>query len=158
MKEFIEKLIGRLEEASNNVSDLEDYSCDNWYGGRVSGFLNSIEIVNQLAEEYKDNIEFSQKCVELAEKMNLCDLVAENVRLSHKIRFLELETKKNNNGWIPCKNELPKETGYYIVTYKKNGNLLVGYWLFNGIDFNQTEEVKVLYWQPLPAPYNPKGE
>lgn len=60
--------------------------------------------------------------------------------------------------WIPCENELPKETGYYLVTYKKNENLLVGYWLFNGIDFNQTEEVEVLYWQPLPAPYNPKGE
>lgn len=88
-------------------------------------------------------------------------------RLKEDIKYAEnyikvLEESKfaeeHNGGWILCKNELPKENGYYLVTYNKNGNLLVGYWLFNGIDFNQTENVEVLYWQPLPKPYNPKGE
>ena len=63
-----------------------------------------------------------------------------------------------NNGWIPCSERLPDTYGKYLVTYRINGNLLVDAWLFNGIDFNQTEEVEVIAWQPLPEPYKPKGE
>ena len=54
MKEFIEKLIGRLEEAKehyrkewNKHMDDEDY-------GNLSAYEDSINIVNQLAEEYNN--------------------------------------------------------------------------------------------------------
>ena len=55
MKEFIEKLIGRLEEekSDNFVSAVlnEPYSM-----GICHTIEKSIEIVNQLAEEHKDNV------------------------------------------------------------------------------------------------------
>ena len=56
MKEFIEKLIGRLEEVSekgvdcNGCQDL--YICDEG-GCEKRAIDQAIEIVNQLAEEYK---------------------------------------------------------------------------------------------------------
>lgn len=46
MKEFIEKLIGRLEEAKNRARRHYNY-------GNETAYLYSIEIVNELAEEYK---------------------------------------------------------------------------------------------------------
>ena len=48
MKEFIKKLIGRLEEL------IEHYHCfeEDYFKGRIMGYVDSKIIVNQLAEEY----------------------------------------------------------------------------------------------------------
>lgn len=152
MNEFIEKLIGRLEEYrrlcknTNIPSDMVVESC--------------INIVNELAEEYKSIMNYNTLLNDI--KSQLKSFIADsnnidyNRALVEAIEVIDKKAEEHNGGWIPCENELPKETGYYLVTYKKNGNLLVGYWLFNGIDFNQTEEAEVLYWQPLPEPYKEK--
>lgn len=150
MNEFIEKLIERLEEEKEGYSDTTYYAL---------GIGSAIKIVNKLAEEYDDiNIitDFLQYVRDNADNYDadngwdLSDLI------DLSIKFCDAE--EYNGGWIPCRERLPKENGYYLVTYKKDGNLLVGYWFFNGVDFNQTEEVEVLYWQHLPEPYKPKGE
>ena len=55
MKEFIEKLIGRLEE--NTIYDKQAIAFMNKYG-RGIGFISkkkAIKIINQLAEEYNNN-------------------------------------------------------------------------------------------------------
>lgn len=59
MREFIEKLIGRLEEKENetvlkapNTSDISNAEYQKWMM-KSYGFKESIEIVNELAEEYK---------------------------------------------------------------------------------------------------------
>lgn len=59
MKEFIENLIGRLEEKENetvlkapNTSDISNAEYQKWMM-KSYGFKESIEIVDQLAEEYK---------------------------------------------------------------------------------------------------------
>ena len=49
MKEFIEKLIGRLEDLRKRNSEIEGQDSQS----RSKAYANSIEIVNQLAEEYK---------------------------------------------------------------------------------------------------------
>lgn len=159
MNEFIEKLKTRLSDMfaeseecvhkmceSKTDEECNMVTCEQCYVAEMN------KIVNELAEEYKPSMT-NGGCVDCDECEHrsedcLCD-ISEN---EEECPLL------SNNGWIPCENELPKENGYYLVTYKKNGNLLAGYWLFNGIDFNQTENVEVLYWQPLPEPYNPKGE
>lgn len=51
MKEFIEKLIGRLEEESYLVKPRGRSTTD--YGDTVVDIGDAIDIVNQLAEEYK---------------------------------------------------------------------------------------------------------
>ena len=60
MNEFIEKLIGRLEEKENeavlkapNTSDISNIEYQKWMM-KSYGFKESIEIVNQLAEEYRN--------------------------------------------------------------------------------------------------------
>lgn len=129
MKEFVEKLIGRLEELydSNNKvqkkayeeQDLENFELF-MYGNE--GVKESIEIVNQLAEE-----------------MGVF--------------------KMENTTWIACKDQLPtkyddyiclnksgeialgfpikkeSEDGFYSERKTKNG--------IEGLD-------DVIYWQPLP--------
>lgn len=59
MKEFIEKLIGRLEEEreksySEYCEAFELYREEFWRG-RMGGFTNAIKIVNELAEEYNND-------------------------------------------------------------------------------------------------------
>ena len=61
MKEFIEKLIGRLEEKENetvlkapNTSDISNTEYQKWMM-KSYGFKESIEIVNQLAEEHNND-------------------------------------------------------------------------------------------------------
>ena len=111
MKEFIEKLIGRLEEKANQT----------WLVlAERNGYERAIEIVNKLAEEY-------------------------------------------NNGWIPCSERLPSEgqtvlvqdfEDYYEVCNCETKNGIKGFssweWWSSANNY--------LAWQPLPAPYQPKGE
>jgi hypothetical protein len=84
--------------------------------------------------------------------------------------------KQLNNGWIPCKDRLPEETGRYIVTYHEwsDGNYLPKYddiyvkvWRYRkeeqytgfvyptgcNIEAEQDTHREVIAWQPLPEPY-----
>ena len=131
MKEFIEKLIGRLEEISveNTCSDcpykakcdevqehINDETTD-LCGATIKAL--SIEIVNQLAEEYNNGW--------IACSERLPDAEAD-VLLS--LRSLDIYTgfRANTEGMFYVEGE-----GY--VEYEN-----------------------VLAWQPLPEPYKPKGE
>lgn len=53
MKEFIEKLIGRLEEYQENNTQCK--SSDDYELGQFNACEYAIEIVNQLAEEYNND-------------------------------------------------------------------------------------------------------
>lgn len=88
MKEFIDKLIGRLEEELKVTREMQTIQCkgNDGYGtplqaklsGEISAFLKVQNIVNQLAEEYKpktnaDKIR-SMTDEELAEFLNDFDI------------------------------------------------------------------------------------
>lgn len=118
MKEFIEKLIGRLEEEKEGYSDTTYYAL---------GVGSAIKIVNQLVEEYKpkqlsryattDFIVDDEYCWQKCCSTEMCgeckrlhngsidyfdsldDCAEKN---SSKSRGLE------NNGWICVEDELPK--------------------------------------------------
>lgn len=147
MKEFIEKLIGRLEEKENeavlkapNTSDISNVEYQKWMM-KSYGFKESIEIVNQLAEEYKGNL------------------------------------SENLTGWIPCSEKLPdkeeflRNDGRFIVTdgnrrYQSIYDIYQGGFRTlvlstnGGIERGWNFEVDncVIAWQPLPETYQPKGE
>ena len=55
MKEFIEKLIGRLEEYQENNTQCK--SSDDYELGQFNACEYAIEIVNQLAEEYRQDLD-----------------------------------------------------------------------------------------------------
>ena len=127
MNEFIEKLIGRLEEKENeavlkapNTNDISNIEYQKWMM-KSYGFKESIEIVNQLAEEY-------------------------------------------NNGWIPCSERLPENTSTVLVQIKEFESPTIGWygniagWRLLEKDFDELNDFTVIAWQPLPAPYQSKGE
>ena len=136
MKEFVEKLIGRLEEEKEsspcrNTQCKECKYINQCYEGEMCYKVcidNIKEIVNQLAEEYgKDT----------------------NVT--------------TNNGWIPCSERLPDDfmSMAYLTTVKGHFYPEVKYycvanhkWYSNE---RTTKEVKVIAWMPLPVAFQ-KGE
>ena len=86
-----------------------------------------------------------------------------------------------NGGWIACSERLPEESGYYLVTYHdwSDGNFLPKYddtyvrrlhyqisehfvgWNYpKNVDDRAENDChkEVIAWQPLPLPYQPKGE
>ena len=82
---------------------------------------------------------------------------AENyIKVLEENKFVE----ERKGGWIPCSERLPNLFDTVIVT-TKDGETWFGHW--DGQDFEDdgTEcihTLKVIAWQPLPKPYNPKGE
>ena len=81
-----------------------------------------------------------------------------------------------SNGWIPCSERLPEESGYYLVTYHdwSDGNFLPKYddtyvrrlhyqisehfvgWNYpKNVDDRAENDChkEVIAWQPLPEPY-----
>ena len=72
--------------------------------------------------------------------------------------------EEQNNGWIPCSERLPEENGKYLVCVdnptRNRKNCIFAFW-FNAYDkeFEREHDLDyVIAWQPLPAPYQPKGE
>ena len=67
-----------------------------------------------------------------------------------------------NNGWIPCSERLPEDSGAYLTWVEYDGDRFIA---IDEIDcdgiikeWNCSTDYKVIAWQPLPQPYQPKGE
>ena len=140
MKEFIEKLIGRLEEQAEQYRrrgfehEQKGYSAmaDKYYGKQCS-YLHSIEIVNELAEEFATDINVVSK-----------------------------------NGWIPCSERLPDiegNTSDTVLVCTIDGFQHMAFWCDDekwrycesGMIKKPMEWTEIIAWMPLPAPYK-KGE
>ena len=75
------------------------------------------------------------------------------------------DTNVGTNGWIPCSERLPEDDSICIVTVEyPNNETVVDYGWFDRKSvcwFVGTQEFRtsnILAWQPLPKPYQPKGE
>ena len=122
MKEFIEKLIGRLEECTS----IEDY-------GEIFISLDEVyEIVNQLAEEYRQDLDKNSQgwisCSERLPEKTECYLVTWRDRVTCKNYVEIVEYDAGSKEWLDCICQAG----------------LLGY--------------DIIAWKPLPAPYQPKGE
>ena len=135
MKEFIEKLIGRLEESQERYDDVSfaqlnefGHTLDYEYAkGKRDGVEESIEIVNQLAEEYNNGwISVEDALPELTEG-----------------------------------TECFKQSPCCLVTLKSwDGDMTesVGWYNQSGVWNEDSKNCKVVAWMPLPPKYQPKGE
>lgn len=149
INEFAEKLIDRLEEELKTAREMQTTQCigHNGYGtplqsklgGEICALLKMQNIVNQLAEEYKD------------------------VHDTNVGKWIPVSEK------LPDKEEYLKDDGRFIVTdgnrryqciydiYQGSFRTLV---LFTngGIErgWNFEEDKCVIAWQPLPEPYKGK--
>lgn len=69
--------------------------------------------------------------------------------------FVEKLQKEYNNGWIPVSERLPDEPGVYLATFDDGYVASVPYEKDWELWCNSGEPIA---WQPLPGPYQPKGE
>lgn len=173
MKEFIENLIERLGE-SVSLPKMERMECrvgKKQTQGFVLGVRSSVEIVNQLAEEYKDIntiTDFLQYVRNNADNPNYENdngwSLADLIDLS--IKFCKAE--EYNNGWIPCSERLPEEKQEVMLTFKNSAGLHVGeatyknnvFFYVTDTEFGYYEEVykNPIAWKLKDVPYQPKGE
>ena len=182
MKEFIEKLIERLEEisAENTCSDCPyKLRCDevqkqvndettDLCGATIKSL--AISIVNQLVEEHKDNVMIDgQYCWQTCGSTEHCKecnrLCNGSIDYYENYDFMAEEYKV---GWIPCSERLPKPIDdmlqCVIVTNKNDWQGMAYYhpqkgWIFaecNNSD-RKIDWTEIVAWRPLPAPYK-EGE
>ena len=118
-----------------------------------------------------------EKCDEVQENINdeKTDLCAETMRVIAK-EIVQEVAEEYNDGWIPCSERLPEESGYYLVTYHdwSDGNFLPKYddtyvrrlhyqinehfvgWNYpKNVDDRAENDChkEVIAWQQLPEPY-----
>lgn len=141
MKEFIEKLIGRLEEkfkynseqaeiwGNGPANDAYIREKKDLYMDRANTYGEVMRIVNQLAEEYRQDLD------------------------------------KNSQGWIPCSERLPDKSGWFLctqeyhsLTNRKFIKVTTELVEFYDNKWRRANNLVVTHWQPLPHPYQPKGE
>lgn len=127
MKEFIEKLIGRLEEATYDMEICEEqfdmnspYFMDVDY--KMVKFDDAKTIINELAEEYSADT-----------------------------------PQKSANGWIACSEELPEVDVYVLCQGNHSMFIACVDSLDNKWrDCHFITRTAVKAWQPLPQPYKPQ--
>lgn len=152
MKEFVEKLIDRLEEYKYShlvERDKErlEHCTENERAEHCEGidcfwcvWDKATEIVNQLAEEYKEKD--CSKC---------------SRRSWYQKGYADAE---RNNGWIPCSERLPSKEGEYLtfVEYDDDEFIAIDEFLCEGIlkEWNCTPNYRVIAWMELPEKYKEK--
>lgn len=148
MKEFIEKLIERLKEESYDMEICEEqfdmnspYFIDVPY--KMIKLDDVKEIANQLAEE----------CAE--------DTYVQTIDVGELVNA-------ENGGWIPCSERYPDTKDYILLSFSNFSVPLVGRWeedeeggafyIGDEMESCASQCIFVNAWQPLPVPYQPKGE
>lgn len=138
MKEFIDKLISRLEEVHNinNKMKKEAYKEKDWetfelFTYRNEGVYSAISIVNQLAEEYNngwitDREPTKEECGNYGNK-------------EFQVTIPQPDGEKT----------IAMDFVYEIIKGKE-----VGRWKWSG----RLSPWEVLAWKPLDAPYQPKDK
>lgn len=168
MKEFVEKLMERLENRIkyNELCHKEfpNTKMSFTYEVQINAYKNAIEIVNQLAEEYKQCIKSSCSNCETYDKEKhycpkWCDVIKGTV------------AEMDENRWIPCSERLPEQknarvddlefrTSEFLWVTTVDGEVKQAtyetdkWYSYEGILIDKN----VVAWQPLyvPQPYIPK--
>ena len=167
MQEVFEKIIEKLEVAGKTELIVHGGRCNGktLALGYTKGISDAIEIVKQEAEQYnnklietiKFGIEASdtddEYTIGLRNGMRWCLSLIDSGRP---------EYENCNNGWISCSDRLPKESGEYLTWVEYDGDRFIA---IDEIDcdgiikeWNCSTDYKIIAWQPLPQPYQPKGE
>ncbi len=91
-------------------------------------------------------------------------IIGEKNVWAEEIEIVKHEAEQYNNGWIPCSERLPEPIRPVLVTLRNwmNDKYFVRVGRFHTDHWKTDEGIiensVVLAWQPLPAPYQPKGE
>ena len=137
-------------------------------------FDDAIEIVKQEAEQYEECYKDCGKCEAYNKEKYHCPKFCKVIKETVK------EIEENYNGWISCSDRLPDSDKNKYIVQKTNGIIdILGFtkdaYKLSRYDFAEYKGKKkqLFYgydseygyieweceaWQPLPQPYQPKGE
>ena len=159
MQEVFENIIKKLES-------LEKVFIKGNSNNVAAGIIKAIEIVNQEADMYNNAIIDGKYCFQSCACTEKCDKCS---RLCNGYidwyENIDNWTEEYNNGWIPCSEKLPELRKDVLVTVKYTGFMgMHGYWIKTGHMEAENDwwgdcaGGEVIAWQPLPEPYQQKGE
>ena len=133
MNKAFDNIIEKLEERTSFISDCKKYG-------------------NKDSEQQKN----SYSTMMMYEVTDLVDDLVEIVKQ---------EAEKYNNGWIPVSEKLPEDFETYLVTNVDSFGQRHTYKGWYGVEHkiwhmegNSERKMNVVAWQPLPQPYQQKGE
>ena len=174
MKKVFEKIIEKQEELFQDLNVIEVLShvdFDSTIQNSLENFLKAItneaiEIVKQEAEQYQSSeIGFISKTevLTLIEEIKCNDDIPKNYgTLLDIMRMIRnMPTVDNtDNGWIACSERLPKY-GEVVMCSCTNSGITISCITHKGVKPSKSVRFgqhSVIAWQPLPQPYQPKGE
>ena len=160
-KEF-EKIIEKQEELFQDLNVIEVLShvdFDSTIQNSLDNFLKAvtneaIEIVKQEAEKYEECYKDCGECEAYNKEKHHCPKLCKVIKETVK------EIEENHNGWIPCSERLPKY-GEVVMCSCTNSGMTISCITHKGVKPSKSVRFgqhSVIAWQPLPQPYQQKGE
>ena len=155
MQAVFEKIIEKLEE--QKVKGIYDSSS---IIGEKNVWGKAIEIVKQEAEQYEECYKDCGDCEAYNKEKHHCPKFCKVITEAVK------EIEENNNGWIPCSEQLPEEHKLYDITFKNSAGIHSDSAIYNPYlkrwlwDADETElvENEILAWAEKRETYQTKGE
>lgn len=93
--------------------------------------------------------------IEITNNGTLVDLAFNNKDGQLDFEYADIKECKPANGWIPCSKQMPKQSGYYLVSVTDISSQDVYQsisYCIAGCVFSSSFNEQVTHWQPLPAP------
>lgn len=128
--------------------------------------------VNAYDIEHAPTIKQSEDCISREEVRQL--ICKNNDKYGYSNRFhefteecLKLPSATPRVEWIPVSERLPKNTGWYLITFKTANGVAVcelsyrkpeNYWTDKDISKKVLDNNDILAWMPLPQPYKAESE
>jgi len=162
MNKVFEKIIEKQEELFQDLNVIEVLShvdFDSTIQNSLDNFLKAI--TNEAIEIVKQEVEQYEECYK-----NCGDCEAYNKEKYHCPKFCKViketvkEIEENHNDWISCSERLPKY-GEVVMCSCTNSGITISCITHKGVKPSKSVRFgqhSVIAWQPLPLPYQPKGE
>ena len=162
MNKVFEKIIEKQEELFQDLNVIEVLShvdFDSTIQNSLDNFLKAItneaiEIVKQEAERYEECYKDCGDCEAYEKEKHYCP------KFCNVIKETVKEIEANHNDWISCSERLPKY-GEVVMCSCTNSGITISCITHKGVKPSKSVRFgqhSVIAWQPLPQPYQPKGE
>ena len=162
MNKVFEKIIEKQKELFQDLNVIEVLShvdFDSTIQNSLENFLKAItneaiEIVKQEAEKYEECYKDCEECEAYDKEKHYCPKFCKVIKETVK------EIEENHNGWIPCSERLPKYEEVVMCSCTNSG-ITISCITHKGVKPSKSVRFgqhSVIAWQPLPLPYQPKGE
>ena len=162
MNKVFEKIIEKQEELFQDLNVIEVLShvdFDSTIQNSLENFLKAItneaiEIVKQESEKYEECYKDCGECEAYNKEKHHCPKFCKVIKEAVK------EIEENHNDWVPCSDRLPKY-GEVVMCSCMNSGITISCITHKGVKPSKSVRFgqhSVIAWQPLPQPYQPKGE